>query len=79
MTEPRTTSEAKAPERNLEVKVCGGSVLVDGFTINSPCTFTIDTGADVTIMSHRIYTNLMSIEELQPLEMNESIRGIDGK
>ena len=78
MTGPRTTGEAKAPVRNLEVKVCGGSVFVDGFIINSPCTFTIDTGADVTIMSHRVYTNLVNVEELQPPEMNESIRGIDG-
>ena len=78
MTGPRTTGEAKAPVRNLEVKVCGGSVFVDGFIINSPCTFTIDTGADVTIMSHRVYTNLVNVEELQPPEMNESVRGIEG-
>ena len=72
------TGEAKAPVRNLEVKVCGGSVFVDGFIINSPCTFTIDTGTDLMIMSHHIYTNLVNIEELQPPEMNKSIRGIDG-
>ena len=58
--------------------MCEGSVFVDGFIINSPCTFTIDTGADVTIVSHRVYTNLVNVEELQPPEMNESIRGIDG-
>ena len=79
MAGPRTTGEAKTPVQNLEVEVCGGSVfVVDGFIINSPCTFTIDTGADVTIMSHRIYTNLLNVEELRPPEMNESIRGIDG-
>ena len=77
MTGPRTTGEAKASVRNLEVKVCGGSVFVDGFIINSPCTFTIDTGADVTIMSHGVYTNLVNVE-LQPPKMNESIRVIDG-
>ena len=29
-------------------------------------------------MSHRIYTNVLNVEELRPPEMNESIRGIDG-
>ena len=75
---PRSTDEANAPARNIEVKVCGGSVLVDGFIMNSPCSFTIDTGADVTIMSHRVYTGLKDAEGLQVPHLNESIRGIDG-
>ena len=79
MTGPGSTSEAKVPVRNFEVKVCGGSVFVDGFIMNSPCTFRIDTGADETIMSHRIYINLANVKELQPPEINKSIPGIDGK
>ena len=78
MTGPRATGETKAPVQNLEVKMCAGSVFVGGFIMNSPCTFIIDTGADVTIMSHRIYTKLVNIEERKPLEMNASMRGIDG-
>ena len=78
MTGPGSIGEDKVPVRNLEVKVCGGSVFVDGFIMNSPCTFTIDTGADVTIMSHRVYINLLNVKELQPPEINESIRRIDG-
>ena len=71
MTGPGSTGEDKVPVRNLEVKVCGGSVFVDGFIMNSPCTFTIDTGADVTIISHRVYINLINVKELQPPEINE--------
>ena len=74
----RETNHGRLDGANVEVKVCGGSVFVDGFIINSPCTFTIDTDADVRIMSHCVYTNLVNVEELQPPEMNESRRGIDG-
>ena len=75
MTGPRSSREAKTPGQNHEVKVCGSSAFVDGFIIKSPCAFTIDTSADVTIMSHLIYTCLVNVEELQPPEQR---RGIDG-
>ena len=74
MTGPWSSREAKTPGQN-HVKVCGGSAFVDGFIIKSPCAFTIDTSADVTIMNHLIYTYLVNVEELQPPEQR---RGNDG-
>ena len=78
MTGPRTTGEANGPTQNFEVNLCGGSVFVDGFIMNSPCTFTIDTGSDVTIMSYRVYSMLDVVEGLHGPKMSESISGVDG-
>lgn len=49
-----STSEErkKAP---MEIKVCGGTLKVSGFVKNTPCEFVVDTGADVTILSSRVF------------------------
>ena len=70
-----------APEGNRDVKVCGGLLTVTGFIHDVPCRFTIDTGADVTILSHRLYQVYDPLNETHGLEAsgeNEKLKGLNG-
>ena len=72
-----TTQESKkAP---TEIKVCGGTRKVSGFTGNVPCQFVVDTGADVTILSSRVFHKLDSAESIEDASNEGVVRGLDGQ
>ena len=63
----------------MDVKVCGGSLAVTGFIQDLPCEFTIDTGADVTILSYRLFDQLNVAQNLEGMNTNETLKGLDGR
>ena len=66
----------KAP---MEIKVCGGTLKVSGLIKNTPCQFVVDTGADVTTLSYRVFHKLDSAAALKTVSTDGVIRGLDGQ
>jgi type 1 fimbria pilin len=66
----------KAP---MEIKVCGGTLKVSGFIKNTPCQFVVDTGADVTTLSYRVFHKLDSTAAVKTVSTDGVIRGLDGQ
>ena len=66
----------KAPS---EIKVCGGTLKVSGFTENVPCQLVVDTGADVTILSSRVFHKLDSAESMENVSNEGVVRDLDGQ
>jgi hypothetical protein len=56
----RGSTDEKALKAPIEVKVCGGALEVSGFIKNVQCLFVVDIGADVTIVSEKLYENVGS-------------------
>ena len=52
---------------------------VNGFVRSNPCKFTIDTGADVTILSARLFRRMGSGDEIEEVRNNETLKGLDGQ
>ena len=61
------------------MKVCGGTVKVTGFIVAQPVQFVVDTGADVTILSLRVYKELSQKGDVEILAPNGALKGLDGK
>ncbi len=49
-----------------------------GFIAAHPVQFVIDTGADVTILSYRVYKELNRLGEIERLTADGVLKGLDG-
>ena len=49
-----------------------------GFIAAHPVQFVIDTGADVTILSYRVYKELNRLDEIERLTADSVLKGLDG-
>ena len=64
---------------HLEIKVCGGTLKVSGFVEDVPCQFIVDAGADVTILSSRLFHKLDSAGRLKNASNERVVKGLDGQ
>lgn len=58
-------------------KACGGALKVTGFSEDVLCQFIIDTGADVTIISSRLYEQLIYTGEMEKMAIKGTLKGLD--
>ena len=75
----RGSTSRESKKAPTEIKVCGGTLKVLGFTGNVPCQFVVDTGADVTILSSRVFHKLDSAEGIEDVSNEGVVRGLDGQ
>ena len=75
-----STGNAKVPRGEKEINICGGALEVTGFVAAHPVQFVIDTGADVAILSYRIYEELHHAKEVKHFAGPDgSLKGLDGQ
>ena len=77
--EGRCSTSEEIKKTPLDIKVCGGTLKVAGFVENVPCQFVVDTGADVTILSSRVFHRLKSNGLIKTAAAEGVVRGLDGK